>query len=84
MRFKWTLWHGQAWKTQAYLEDLRGGCAAKREQPPPTFVPGGRAAQGLWGYLETNRDPLPNYGKRYRARACRSRWPLPNRPSTRP
>jgi hypothetical protein len=32
----------------------------------------GKAAQERWGYLETNRDSLPNYGKRYRARACRS------------
>ena len=32
----------------------------------------GEAAQELWRYLETNRDSLPNYGARYRARACRS------------
>jgi len=32
-----------------------------------------KAAQERWRSLETNRDSLPNYGKRYRARACRSR-----------
>jgi hypothetical protein len=34
---------------------------------PPALVQLGKTAQELWGYLETNRDSLPNYGKRYRA-----------------
>jgi hypothetical protein len=65
-RSKWTLWHGQHWKTQAHLEDLCGWCAAKRAQAPRTLAQPGKAARDLWGYLETNRDSLPHYGKRYR------------------
>ena len=66
-RAKWALWHGQGWKTQAYLEDLCGWCHARRPETPPALVQLGKVAQELWGYLETNRDSLPNYGKRFRA-----------------
>jgi hypothetical protein len=66
-RAKWALWYGQAWKTQVYLEDLCGGCHARRPETPRALVQLGKAAEELWGYLETNRDSLPHYGKRYRA-----------------
>gem|GEM_PF-975198 len=66
-RAKWALWNGQSWKTQAYLEDLCGWCHARRPETPRVLLQLGKAAQDLWGYLETNRDSLPNYGKRYRA-----------------
>lgn len=66
-RAKWTLWHGQYGKTQAYLEDLCGWCQAKREQTLRALVRLDKAAQELLGYLEANRDSLPNYGARYRA-----------------
>jgi hypothetical protein len=66
-RAKWALWHGQSWKTQAYLEDLCGSCAAKREQTPRPLLQLGKTARELLGYLEANRDSLPNYGARYRA-----------------
>ena len=66
-RAKWALWNGQSWKTQAYLEDLCGWCHARRPETPRSLVQLGKAAQELWAYLETNRDSLPNYGKRYRA-----------------
>ena len=36
--------------------------------PAPVGLANGQNASEPFGYLETNRDSLPNYGKRYRAR----------------
>jgi hypothetical protein len=51
-RAKGALWHGQTWKTQAYLEDLCGWCHARRQETPRVLAQLAKSASELLGYLD--------------------------------
>jgi hypothetical protein len=62
---KWLLWHGKVDNALDRLEDL-DRCLNHFTDLYPRFPQLKRAVQKFRGYIENNRDCIPNYGQRYR------------------
>jgi hypothetical protein len=66
-RAKWCMWNGKSAKGLRYLESVQAWLTPRRTREAPGLARLSRALRDLVLYLKTNRDSLPNYGKRYRA-----------------
>jgi hypothetical protein len=66
-RAKWCMWNGKSAKGLRYLQSVQVWPTPRRTREARALARLSRALRDLVLYLETNRDSLPNYGKRYRA-----------------
>jgi hypothetical protein len=66
-RAKWCMWNGKSTKGLRYLQSVQAWLTPSRTREAPALARLSSALRDLVMYLNTNRDSLPNYGKRYRA-----------------
>jgi hypothetical protein len=66
-RAKWCIWSGKSAKGLRYLQSVQAWLTPWRARETPALVRLSSALRDLVMYLNSNRDSLPNYGKRYRA-----------------
>jgi hypothetical protein len=64
-RLKWSLWHGNLYKTFYKIDDLES-LIYNFEETYPKFKSLRKAAEALRTYITNNRHLIPNYGERYR------------------
>jgi len=65
-RLKWTLWHGNVYKTLQKLEGLEGELEIL--EPSPNLSKLTQAVQDFTRSIQANHVFIPNYGDRYRYR----------------
>ena len=66
-RAKWCLWNGRSVRGIHYLQAVEDWLTPTRQREAPGLARLSTSLRDLLQYLNTNRDSLPNYGKRYRA-----------------